>query len=130
MKLTATDLLTTCGKHEERLAWVSPAVEAHAHVFVEKLNAFLMMYGHPVTLSSGFRDILSNKAAGGGSMSWHMFGLAADVQDRDGKLGEFVLANTQALIVCGLYAEHPTKTVGWVHLQSEPPPSGKRIFYP
>jgi uncharacterized protein YcbK (DUF882 family) len=128
--LTATDLLTTCGAHEDRLAWVSPAVEANAHTFVEKVNALLMRFGESRKLTSGFRDPKSNKAAMGSSYSWHMFGLAADIEDRPGTLGAWVKEHPEALEACGLYAEHPTTTPGWVHVQSEPPPSKKRLFWP
>lgn len=128
--LTATELLTTCGKHEDRLAWVSPAVEANAHAFVEKLNAVMMMFGETRKLTSGFRDMLSNRRAKGSPYSWHMLGLAADVEDTNGKLGAWVKKNPQSLVVCGLFAEHPDATLTWVHFQSERPPSGQRIFWP
>jgi hypothetical protein len=128
--LTAIDLLTTCGEHEERLAWVSPAVEANAHGFVPQVNALLTMFGETRKLTSGFRDLVSNQKYGGSPMSWHMFGLAADIEDTMGRLGAWVLKNTQALILCGLYAEHPEHTRTWVHVQSRPPKSGRRIFWP
>lgn len=139
MKLTATDLLTTCGKHEERLEFVTRQIEANAHTFVEKVNALLMMFGEQRTLTSGYRDPESNRKADGAKYSWHLQGLAADIEDDDGRLGKFILADESRLRLCGLYAEHPSVTwkkredgtiARWVHVQSEGPKSGRRIFYP
>jgi hypothetical protein len=127
---TATDLLTTCGKHEERLGFVTKEVEGNAHMFVQRLNALLLLFGKERTLSSGFRDKASNKAAGGAAFSWHILGLAADIEDKDRELAKFILSDSAHLRKCGLYAEHPDKTPTWVHVQSEPPRSGRRIFQP
>lgn len=128
--LSAIDLLTTCGKHEERLKFVTRQIEANAHMLVPRLNRLLILFGEPRMLSSGFRDKASNTAAGGKRFSWHMQGLAADIEDKDRKLAEFILADESRLRMCGLYAEHPDKTPTWVHVQSEPPKSGRRIFQP
>lgn len=130
MKLTATDILTTCGKHEDRLEFVTKTVEANAHAFAPKLNALLTMFGEERTLNSGYRDPASNLKAGGARYSWHMQGLAADIEDNDRKLAEWILKNEDKLRACGLYAEHPEATPGWVHVQSEGPRSGRRIFHP
>lgn len=62
--------------------------------------------------------------------SKHLAGAAADVLDRDGKIGEYILSNTKLLEVIGLWCEHPKKTKGWVHFQILGPKSGKRIFMP
>jgi hypothetical protein len=136
--LTATDLLTTCGRHENRLKFVTPEIESNAHGFVEKLNKLLLMFGESRELTSGFRDPASNLAAGGSAGSWHMKALAGDIEDDNEKFGKFIVANPKALEECGLYAEHPSATfkvkngkiVRWVHVQSKPPRSKRRIFFP
>ena len=30
----------------------------------------------------------------------------------------------------GLWLEHPAATKGWAHVQTKPPRSGRRVFYP
>jgi hypothetical protein len=64
--------------------------------------------------------------------SKHMTGQAIDVSDDDGVLDEWLLsdAGQRALEDLGLWMEHPAATKGWCHLQTVPPASGRRVFYP
>ncbi len=57
------------------------------------------------------------------SKSKHLIGAACDFADSDGKLG--AACNDTVLEFCGLWAEDPKYTKGWLHLQSEPYPSWK-----
>ena len=89
---------------------------------------------HPSTgtlVSSGWRPPSVNKATPGAALrSKHMTGHAIDVYDPDGDLDEWCLYHLSALESVGLYLEHPSATKGWCHLQTLPPRSGKRVFFP
>jgi hypothetical protein len=71
----------------------------------------------------------------GGPGSAHRAGQAVDVYDPDNALDTWLDAfehdgeNTK-LEEHGLYREHPEDTVGWCHLQSRAPGSGRRTFRP
>ena len=89
---------------------------------------------HPSTgtlVSSGWRPPAVNKATPGAALrSKHMTGHAIDIYDPDGDLDEWCLNHLHALESLGLYLEHPSATKGWCHLQTLPPRSGNRVFYP
>ncbi len=127
---TVAAYLTTCGKHPERMIHVTPEIEKAASVFIERVNAFMFMYGQQRDMTSGFRDVTSNAACGGAKYSWHCRGKAVDLDDQNGNFGAWVMENEHALISAGLWAEDPKFTKRWVHLQDEPPRSGKRVFQP
>ena len=57
---------------------------------------------------------------------------AIDLYDPDGDLDEWLLsdAGQRAMADLGLWHEHPSATKGWAHLQTKPPRSGRRTFYP
>lgn len=130
--LTPSDVLTTCGKHPERLKFVTPQIEANASIICERGNALLVLFGEYRELTSGFRDKLSNTQQGGAKRSWHIYALALDFADADRRLEKFI-ADGVALTTCRLWAEAPdakTRT----HVQSEAPrgwkPGDRRIFQP
>jgi hypothetical protein len=91
---------------------------------------------HPVTkthVSSGWRPPAVNAAQRGAAVnSKHMTGRAVDVYDPDGDLDEWLMTGDgqRALKEIGLWLEHPSATKGWSHLQSIPPRSQNRVFYP
>lgn len=118
--ITAQDILTSSGQHEERLDWVSPAVERNAHNLAPLVTALLMEFGEARKINSGFRDVRSNYKAGGARLSNHMFGDAVDFEDARHTLGEWLLLHDDALERHGLWAEHPDDTPGWSHLQAVP----------
>lgn len=100
-----------------------------------RLSEFQDAYGSDLKITSALRSdqlqqdlILAGKT--NAIHSKHLAGAAADVLDRDGKIGEYVLANTKLLEIIGLWCEHPKKTKGWVHFQILGPKSGNRIFIP
>lgn len=41
-----------------------------------------------------------------------------------------VFANQHVLVKLGLWMEHPSATPSWLHVQTVPPGSGNRVFYP
>jgi hypothetical protein len=84
-------------------------------------------------VASGWRPGPVNAATPNAARtSKHMTGQAIDVDDDGGALdGWLMTAEGQAaLIRIGLWHEHPAHTKGWAHLQTVPPGSGRRTFYP
>ena len=73
----------------------------------------------------GFR--LSDSATGAAKSS-HKEARAVDVYDTFNKLDEWI--TDAVLFNHGLYREHPSKTLGWVHLTTRAPASKRRTFYP
>lgn len=125
--ITAEDILTTCGEHPERMEWVSPAVEKNAVVTAARVTALLVAFGHSRKLNSGFRDLESNKEAGGADYSRHMYGMAADIEDDDGALKKWVWRNANQITAIGLWCEPLSMTPTWLHVQTVPTPSGVRV---
>jgi hypothetical protein len=89
---------------------------------------------HPKTkslVSSGWRPPQVNAdTRGAAPKSKHMSGLAVDIYDPEGEIDSFCMTNLDKLEKLGLWMEHPSATKGWCHLQSVPPRSGNRVFYP
>lgn len=73
----------------------------------------------------GFR---ASDSRTGGAGSKHRRACAVDVYDPADLLDGWI--TDEVLTRHGLYREHPSATRGWCHLQSLPPGSGKRTFYP
>lgn len=126
--ITVEDILTTGGRHEQRLRWVSPAVRDNATDLATKVSELEARYGKPLEIRSGFRDIDSNWTVGGAPRSRHMTGQAVDLVDEDRKLVKFVTEDL--LKELGLWAEAPVNTPTWFHVQTVPPMSGRRFFQP
>lgn len=82
-------------------------------------------------ITSGWRPAYINQCTPGAApKSKHISMQACDLYDPHGELDEWCLSNQEALKDCGLWLEHPAATKGWCHLQSLPPRSGRRVFYP
>lgn len=75
----------------------------------------------------GFRP---NDCAVGAVRSWHKEGMAVDRYDPAGEIDAWCMNHLDALERCGIWLEHPSKTVGWSHWQCTPPRSGNRVFLP
>ena len=81
--------------------------------------------------TSGYRPPAVNAATRGAAVkSKHMKCLAVDIRDDEGALDEWCLAHPGVLEGIGLWQEHPSATKGWCHVQTVPPGSGNRVFYP
>lgn len=122
---------------------LSTQIRANAARTVEIVNKLLVLAKtagvsleqHPRTgtvLSSGWRPPAVNASTTGAApRSKHLLGLAADIYDPDGDLDEWCLANKDtALKDLGLWLEHPAATKTWCHVQTVPPGSRRRVFYP
>lgn len=108
-------------------------IEDNARVLLEKVNKLVRNLPFPfeVHVNSGWRPPEYNKTIPGAAPnSKHMTGQAIDLGDPDGQLDDYLSGNPEVIIQHDLYMEHPLSTKGWCHLQSIPPRSGKRIFYP
>ena len=84
-------------------------------------------------VASGWRPPTVNASTPGAAMnSKHMTGLAIDVFDPDGDLDDWLMGpvGQKAMVTLGLWLEHPSATKGWAHVQTIPPRSGNRVFYP
>lgn len=81
--------------------------------------------------ASGWRPALINAGVPNAApKSKHMMALAGDVFDPDGVIDEWNMDHLAELETAGLWMEHPSATKSWSHLQSVPPRSGNRVFYP
>lgn len=83
-------------------------------------------------VASGWRPPDINAATPNAApRSKHLTGHAVDIYDPDGDLDEWAMLNADgALAKAGLWLEHPSATKGWCHLQTLPPGSGRRVFFP
>ena len=84
-----------------------------------RINLIRFRYGKPLTVSSGYRPEAVNAAVGGAKKSNHVLCKAVDFAD-SGEFATWCINNMHLLTQAGLYMEDPSKTVGWVHLQSTP----------
>lgn len=110
---------------------ITSDVRSNATKLLTSVNRFLVKFGEYRTIVSGWRPAVVNASRVGATLrSRHVTGQAIDLADPDGDLDQFVLDNQRLLEACGLFVEHPSTTKGWCHLQSVPPVSGRRVFYP
>lgn len=97
-----------------------------------KINLLRATYGKPMKVNDGLR--LSNTPYGA-KASKHKNGQAIDLDDDDsGKLWFWVMEHMDLIQEIGLWLEHGCWTHStkgtWVHFQTVPPGSNKRIFIP
>jgi hypothetical protein len=61
-----------------------------------------------------------------------MTGQACDLFDPEGDIDDWAMSEPgqKVLTDLGLWLEHPSATKGWRHVQSIPPMSKRRVFYP
>ncbi len=123
---------------------MTPAIAAAARTTVDLANKLLattesfgvhlMRNSQTGSLvSSGWRPPQINASTPNAAPnSKHMTGQAVDVYDPDGDLDEWLMGpdGQKALIALGLWLEHPSATKGWSHVQTIPPRSLNRVFFP
>ncbi len=119
------------------LSTLPPVLQSNAHTLAERITALEAAIGQCQQLTSGYRRLSDNLAAGGASHSLHMECAAADLADPDGALWQWCLENMHVLNKIGLWVEHPNWTHSrtdpakrWVHFQIFAPHSGNRVFVP
>ena len=112
---------------------MTPAIEANVARLLGLVNVLLTRYGAHPKVSSGWRPPQLNASTPNAAPnSKHMTGQAIDLADPDGDLDEWLMsdAGLDVMNAVGLWMEHPAATKGWSHLQSVPPRSGRRCFFP
>ena len=125
------------GRDVSHRSELTDEIRANAAETVERANKLLEWY-QSVTkdqesrfVTSGWRPAAVNAETPGAAMrSKHMTGQAVDISDPEGDLDEWALEHPELLEDFGLYLEHPSATKGWCHVQTVPPKSGRRVFFP
>lgn len=132
------------GRDSQYAAQLTDELRANAQRTVDLASEFLRRaqaagvplqrrVGNGTLVNSGWRPPQVNGATPGAAMkSRHMTCQAVDVFDPDGLVGDWAMSRPgqRALEDIGLWLEHPAATKGWCHLQTVPPGSGRRVFYP
>lgn len=134
------------GRDAKYPAELTAEIRHNAGVLVGKVNTLLAMAEtegivpgfDQVTgthVASGWRPAgVNERTANAAKTSKHLTGQGVDLQDSAGRaLARWCLRNLDALEDLGLWMEDPQWTGGrdpWVHLQTVPPGSGKRVYVP
>lgn len=119
------------GRDAEYRSELTGELRANARDIVRRVNRLLQRAGMMRKVTSGWRPAALNATVpGAASGSKHISCLAIDLEDRDGALDAWCMANLPVLEELGLWLEHPRATRGWCHLQTRPPRSGNRVFEP
>jgi hypothetical protein len=103
-----------------------------ANLLLDKFQAAVPS-AHVRGVNSGWRPPAVNaNVPGAAKKSNHMIGKAVDLNDDDGELDAWLITQSgqDALVEIGLWMEHPDSTPRWSHVQTVPPGSGHRVFYP
>ena len=111
-------------------------LEQNAEDLKNKLNQLYKQL--PVNLKSSFhitsayRPGVYNERVGGAENSLHTTCEAVDLANINNVLGTWVLENLDVMDHIGLWVEHPEATMKTrhLHLQTRPPGSGRRVFWP
>jgi hypothetical protein len=137
MSITLTDFWM--GRASSHFSEWHEEIEANGRITVERVNflfnTYLRFYpaARPWTVNSGWRPpSLNARLKGAAPRSKHMTGQAVDIGDDSGDLGRLFasILGQRMLEEAALFMESPSKTPRWVHFQTVPPKSGKRIFIP
>lgn len=131
---TATSLRLSdyyMGRDQLHRAELTRELRSNARETLRRVNRLLRRSGIVTRVSSGWRPAAINaQVPGAAAGSKHITCLAIDLDDRDGALDAWCMANLAVLEELGLWLEHPAATPGWCHLQTCPPRSGNRVFEP
>ena len=134
--MTSADILSSSGKYPERVKLADAYVRANSAETARRVSMFLTSFNSVSkeskerSITSGFRDKMSNTRARGAKASCHLFGMAVDIEDKDGRLDAFCVANEDLLKHFALWVESPKHTPGWCHMQTRPVGTGTHIFLP
>lgn len=84
-------------------------------------------------IASGWRPAAVNASTPGSALrSKHMSAEACDLYDPEGSIDDYLFseAGQRTLVSLRLWLEHPSATKSWSHVQTVPPRSGNRTFFP
>lgn len=103
----------------------------NADEIVRRANILLTLSDMERGVRSGYRPASINSLVPNASPhSKHMTCEAIDIEDNDGKLKSWCLANLDQLEKIGLWIESPEYTPSWLHCQIVAPASCHRVFIP
>lgn len=107
----------------------------NAITLLSRVNALLAVIDLPEAIApkvnSGWRPAWYNATvANAAPKSKHITGEAIDLADPEGALDDYLLDRPELLAKHELWMEHPSATKAYTHLQSVPPKSGRRAFFP
>ncbi|MBI4206655.1 MAG: hypothetical protein HY527_16665 [Betaproteobacteria bacterium] len=113
-------------------------IRRNAEETVARANELLKRAGfeHVCSVNSGWRPQRINAATENASAtSHHITGRAVDLPDPDRTLAAWCVNHLDVLAAIGLWLEDPRWTYDdsgehWVHVQTIPPRSGRRVFIP
>ena len=138
------------GRDKTHADELTESIRANAQETVDRVNGLMKLwaedhgYGvmNAIEVSSGWRPLSVNLSTPNAALSSkHMTGEAVDLKDdKDRSFARWCLRNTVPLChqegradllqEIGLWMEQPQWTPTWVHLQTVPPHSGRRVFVP
>ena len=121
------------GRDVQYAGELTDEIRGNAALTVGKVNELLEIAGfkHVSEVNSGWRSQSVNDAtANAGARSKHLSGEAVDIPDPYRDLASWCVDNLEMLEGLQLWMEDPRWTPTWVHLQTVPPRSGRRVFIP
>ena len=131
------------GRDVEYVSELTEVIRGNAQITVDRINELLTRAERPSInrLNSGWRPRSVNETvSNAGTNSNHITGKAGDTPDDDRYLAIWCISNKSALVEIGLWLEHPAwcyrvdpktgKISKWLHGQTVPPKSGRRIYRP
>lgn len=128
------------GRDKLFVTQLTPTIRRNAEETVRRANFLLEMFysANPMAAkgrgcNSGWRPAQVNASTKGAAKnSPHMTAEAIDIGDDDEMLDKWLMtqAGQKALESVGLWIEHPSATPRWTHVQTRPPASGRRVFFP
>lgn len=114
--------------HEEEL---TDDIRRAAAITVARANELCELAGVEAMLRSGWRPAGFNEVVpGAAAKSTHITAEAVDIADDDGALRGWCMLHTDAMEAIGLWMEDGRTTPTWLHIQTRPPASGKRVYIP
>lgn len=113
----------------------TPEIDANLNILLERINRVRDAFNKPMIITSGLRSQEQQQAliASGKSNaphSKHLNGEACDVDDPNGELKSWVMANLSIIENIGLWMEDFNHCSNWIHFQIVAPNSGNRFFIP
>ena len=121
------------GRDKTHAEELTDEIRDNALKTVLKANELLARAGHSDIqhVSSGWRpQAVNDHTANAAANSKHLTAQAVDLPDPNRSLADFVVDNRHMLEELDLYIEHPGWTPGWLHVQTVPPKSERRIYIP
>ena len=123
------------GRDREYASELTEELRINAGRMVARANLLLSRAGLERRVTSGWRPAAVNAAVENAAKeSRHIVCLAIDIEDGDGALDAWCMANPRALEDIGLWLGHPSATPRWCHVQVVPyrswVPGKPRHFHP